>query len=135
MFNTKTINQYKDISKEFLIKWIRILIENMHVNLNIKNDDFEYIDKLMDLYIKNLITIAIIRKEAFKLHEKARSSIDISQQLLYRIYGQALSTIHVKTHAFHSANYILKLYKLNHKETELIYAYQLRILESAYEVT
>ncbi|BCR36314.1 putative immunity protein [Mariniplasma anaerobium] len=135
MFKANTINHYKDISKEYLLLWIRESIKKMHKDLNLEDSEFKHIDTLMNASTQNIVTIAEIRREAFKLHQKARSSIDLTHKLLYRIYGQSLSIIHVKTHAFHAANYILKLYKLYDKDVKLVYENQVENLESAYQVT
>lgn len=135
MFKRKTINEYKDTPKENLIIWIRQLIKSMLVDLNIEDTDFVKVNKLMNAYMKDFLSMAEIRKEAFSFHKKARFSTDLKEQLIYRIYGQTLSIIHVKTHAFHAANYITKLYKLYQKDTKIVYDDQLKKLESAYQVT
>lgn len=135
MFKSNTIIEYKNIPKENLINWIRQLIKNMLVELNIEDNDFVQVNKLMNAYTKNFLSMAEIRKEAFSFHKKARVSTDLKEQIIFRIYGQTLSIIHVKTHAFHAANYIIKLYKLYQKDTKIVYDDQLKKLESAYQVT
>ena len=58
------------------------------------------------------------------MHEKARNSNSLESKLIYRVYGQALSTIHVKTHAFHAANYLLKLYHTKEMDIKALFQEQ-----------
>lgn len=132
MFNVSIIKNYNHIAKKDMILWIKTLINQMHIDLDINPDVFAYVDVLFRDYDSKKCSVSEIRIEAFKLHEIARKSKDQETILCYRIYGQALSSIHVKTHAFHAANYMTKLYKSRGFNEEEVYLNQIKQLEKAY---
>ena len=135
MFKPDIMNMYQEIPKETLIKWVKLIIDAMHKDLKNQLDDYTHLLDLFQMYENNLLSIDKARKKALSLHQKARESNDPKEVLLYRIYGQAISTIHVKTHAFHVANYILKLYSLKKMNATDVFAYHIKTLDQAYEMT
>lgn len=135
MFKPTLINEYQEVPKEALLVWVKLIIDKMHKELKNQKSDYNEIQSLFKMYEDNLISVQEIRKKAFDLHQKAREANHPKDILLYRIYGQALSSIHVRTHAFHVANYILKLYDFKKMDTDIVFKHQIDALASVYEMT
>ncbi|XMB72651.1 hypothetical protein RJI07_01795 [Mycoplasmatota bacterium WC30] len=60
-------------------------------------------------YLKGLLNVSEVRKEALKAHNIAKKQTDLSKQYLTRSIGHAVASIHVKTHSLGMIHYIKKL--------------------------
>lgn len=109
MFDRLLISLYSNLTKEDLLNWLIPLIEESFERLKLKMEDLTKTLFLLNTYKIEQFPISIARKNALMMHQKARETKDLQLRLAYRVLGQALSVIHVKNHAFHAANYILKI--------------------------
>jgi len=95
------------MSKEEIIQRILSLMEHYTMQLKLFNDAYQ----MMKLYLEGQKSVHEARMLALSIHKMARMNPDSHQRLLYRAWGHAVASIHVKTHMIPMLNYLKKYHE------------------------
>lgn len=115
LFDKKTTKEILDYMLEVIMPFQNNLFNDIEVRIN----------QMIENYKMDHVKVSDARKFAFEIHALARTKLNPDTYYL-RALGHLVSTIHVKTHALKSLDYLVKLTYFNTKSNDSIVAERLR---------
>ncbi|WP_025724717.1 putative immunity protein [Acholeplasma granularum] len=121
--NEDFIKRFNELDKNTILKWI-LLVFKTHIDKSFDGLNEEVLI-MIDEYLNGSNNVSDARTLAFKIHKNARKS-EMKKQLYLRALAHMVSTIHVKTHALKTCDYLIKMMHAKKMENDVIISEKLR---------
>lgn len=92
------------MTKSEILQLILSMMHDRTFHIELFDEAYHFIKR----YLEGIKTIHEARQFALLIHKMARMNPDSHQRLLYRAWGHAVASIHVKTHIIPMFNYLNK---------------------------